>query len=65
MNAALAALKCLENMGWDSTIGEQARHLIEAGRRLDPMNPRLKAIRGLYDELQKKYGMSLNRVAKS
>jgi len=27
--------------------------LIEAGRRLDPMNPRLKAIRGLYDELQK------------
>ncbi|MFZ6691711.1 tetratricopeptide repeat protein [Undibacterium sp. SXout20W] len=65
LNAALAALKCLENMGWDSTIGEQARHLIEAGRRLDPMNPRLKAIRGLYDELQKKYGMSLNRVAKS
>ena len=64
LNAALAALKCLENMGWDSAIGEQAKNLIEAGRRLDPMNPRLKAIRGLYDELQKKYGMSVSRVAK-
>ena len=64
LNAALAALKCLENMGWDNAIGEQARMLIEAGRRLDPMNPRLKAIRGLYDELQKKYGMSVNRVPK-
>jgi len=65
LNAALAALKCLENMGWDNAIGEQARMLIEAGRRLDPMNPRLKAIRGLYDELQKKYGMSVNRVPKN
>ncbi|MBC3862874.1 tetratricopeptide repeat protein [Undibacterium jejuense] len=65
LNAALAALKCLENMGWDNAIGEQAKMLIEAGRRLDPMNPRLKAIRGLYDELQKKYGMSVNRVAKT
>src|SRR5450830_1853130 len=65
LNAALAALKCLENMGWDSAIGEQAKDLIEAGRRLDPMNPRLKAIRGLYDELQKKYGMSVNRMAKT
>ncbi|MEB0137414.1 MULTISPECIES: tetratricopeptide repeat protein [unclassified Undibacterium] len=64
MNAALAALKCLENLGWDSTIGEQARVLIEAGRRLDPMNPRLKAIRGLYDDLQKKYGMSATRQQK-
>ncbi|MBC3936946.1 tetratricopeptide repeat-containing response regulator [Undibacterium rugosum] len=65
LNAALAALKCLENMGWDSAIGEQARNLIEAGRRLDPMNPRLKAIRGLYDELQKKYGLAANRTAKN
>jgi len=64
LNAALAALKCLENMGWDNAVGEQAKMLIEAGRRLDPMNPRLKAIRGLYDELQKKYGMSVNRVSK-
>ena len=64
MNAALAALKCLENLGWDSSIGEQARVLIEAGRRLDPMNPRLKAIRGLYDDLQKKYGMSATRQQK-
>ncbi|MBC3869636.1 tetratricopeptide repeat protein [Undibacterium oligocarboniphilum] len=65
MNAALASLKCLENLGWDNVTGEQARLLIEAGRRLDPMNPRLKALRGLYDELQKKYGMSVGRIAKN
>lgn len=64
MNAALAALKCLENLGWDHSTGEQARLLIESARRLDPMNPRLKAIRGLYDELQKKYGIGATRVAK-
>ncbi|MFZ6744992.1 tetratricopeptide repeat protein [Undibacterium sp. JH2W] len=64
LNAALAALKCLENMGWDHATGELARNLIESARRLDPMNPRLKAIRGLYDELQKKYGINAVRVAK-
>ncbi|MFZ6757537.1 tetratricopeptide repeat protein [Undibacterium sp. Ji50W] len=64
LNAALAALKCLENMGWDQATGEQARNLIESARRLDPMNPRLKAIRGLYDELQKKYGITTVRTAK-
>ena len=64
LNAALAALKCLENLGWDNAIGEQARMLIDSGRRLDPMNPRLKAIRSLYDELQKKYGMSISRSGK-
>lgn len=64
LNAALAALKCLENMGWDHATGELARSLIESARRLDPMNPRLKAIRGLYDELQKKYGINVARVAK-
>ena len=61
MNAALAALKCLENLGWDQTVGEQAKMLIESARRLDPMNPRLKAIRGLYNEMQKKYGITTNR----
>ena len=64
MNAALAALKCLENLGWDNQIGEQAKHLIESARRLDPMNPRLKAIQGLYDELQKKYGITAVRKVK-
>ncbi len=64
LNAALAALKCLENMGWDHATGELARNLIESARRLDPMNPRLKAIRGLYDELQKKYGINAARVAR-
>lgn len=64
MNAALATLKCLENLGWDHQIGEQAKHLIESARRLDPMNPRLKAIQGLYDDLQKKYGINVIRKTK-
>jgi hypothetical protein len=29
MNAALAALKCLENLGWDNATGEQAKMLID------------------------------------
>lgn len=62
MNAALAALKCLENMGWDHQTGTQARQFIESAARLDPMNPRLKAIRGLYDEIQKKYGIDAVRA---
>jgi predicted Zn-dependent protease len=61
LNAALATLKCIENMGWDSVTGEHARELIEAARRLDPMNPRLKAIRTLYEDLQRKYGLSISR----
>lgn len=64
MNAALAALKCLENLGWDQKIGEQAKLLINSAARLDPMNPRLKAIRGLYDDLQKKYGINTSRTNK-
>lgn len=64
LNAALATLKCLENMGWDQRIGDQAKGLIESARRLDPMNPRLRAIAGLYEELQKKYGINVARAAK-
>ena len=62
LNAALSALKCIENLGWDITIGGQAKGLIEAAARLDPMNPRLKAIRTLYEELQKKYGIDVART---
>ncbi len=61
MNAAIATLKCLENLGWDQATGAQARQLIASATRLDPMNPRIKAIRALYDELQGKYGISAPR----
>lgn len=64
MNAALATLKYLENLGWDGAVGAQARVLIESARRLDPMNPRLRAISGLYDALQRKYGINSNRKVK-
>ncbi|MET3106349.1 DNA-binding response OmpR family regulator/Tfp pilus assembly protein PilF [Oxalobacteraceae bacterium GrIS 2.11] len=57
-NAALAYLKCLEHNGWDHRLGQQARRLIESSCRLDPTNPRNAALRRLYDDLQKKYGMS-------
>ncbi len=64
MNAALATLKYLENLGWEGAVASQARTLIESARRLDPMNPRLRAISGLYDALQKKYGINANRKVK-
>ena len=57
-NAALAYLKCLENHGWEHKMAQQARRLIESSCRLDPTNPRNAPLRKMYEELQKKYGMS-------
>ena len=57
-NAALAYLKCMEHRGWEAKQAQQARRLIEASCRLDPTNPRNAPLRRLYNELQKKYGMS-------
>jgi len=57
-NAALAFLKCLEHHGWEHKLAQQARRLIDSSCELDPTNPRNGALRRLYDELQKKYGMS-------
>jgi len=62
LNAALAALKCIENLGWDPATGSLAKQLIESAARLDPMNSRLKAIRSLYGELQKRYGIDAVRT---
>lgn len=62
LNAALAALKCLENLGWDPATGNLAKQLIESAARLDPMNNRLKAIRSLYGELQKRFGIDAVRA---
>ncbi|WMW81279.1 tetratricopeptide repeat protein [Undibacterium cyanobacteriorum] len=62
LNAALAALKCIENLGWDAATGALAKQLIESAARLDPMNNRLKAIRGLYEELQKRFGIDAVRA---
>jgi hypothetical protein len=58
MNAALAFLKCLENEGWEQGMAEQARRLIDNANRLDPGNQRIGAMRKLYDDLQKKYGIA-------
>jgi tetratricopeptide (TPR) repeat protein len=65
LNAALAALKCIENLGWDPATGNLAKQLIESAARLDPMNNRLKAIRGLYEELQKRFGIDAVRAKTS
>ncbi|WP_395008503.1 tetratricopeptide repeat protein [Undibacterium sp.] len=61
LNAALAALKCIENLGWDPATGNLAKQLIESAARLDPMNSRLKAIRGLHEDLQKRFGIDAVR----
>ena len=61
-NAAVAALKCLENMGWDSRLGEQARWYIENARRLDPANQRLAPLTDLYQLILKKYGIAPGQV---
>lgn len=58
LNAALAALKYIDNLGWDNKTGECAKKFIDSASLLDPMNPRLKAIRSLYESLQHKHGIA-------
>lgn len=57
-NAALAYLKCMENQGWEHTLAQQARSLIESSCKLDPTNARNAPLRKLYEDLRKKYGMT-------
>ena len=57
-NAAVAALKCLDNIGWDMQLGERARHYVADARRLDPRNPRLSLLTGMYRDILKKYKIS-------
>jgi hypothetical protein len=61
-NAAVAALKCLENLGWDVRLGEQARWYIDNARRLDAANPRLTPLTELYQAILRKYGIPASQV---
>jgi tetratricopeptide (TPR) repeat protein len=54
-NAAVAALKCLENMGWDERLGQSVLSLISTVRRLDPLNPKLPALASLHQSILKQY----------
>ncbi len=60
-NAAVAVLKCLENMGWDERLGQYALNLIDTVRRLDPINPKLPALAGLHQQILKKYDIKPGR----
>lgn len=57
-NAAVAALKCLDNLGWDMQLGDKARRYVADARRLDPRNPRLSLLAGMYRDILKKYKIS-------
>jgi hypothetical protein len=61
-NAALSLLKCIENLGWDNSMGEQARWYINSCRRVDPTNPRLIPLSDLYQSILKKYGVTPSHV---
>lgn len=57
-NAAVAVLKCLDNIGWDDELGNRARDYVTSARRLDPRNPRLSLLGSMYRELLQKYAIS-------
>lgn len=63
-NAAVAVLKCLENVGWDARLGELARGYIESARRLDPSNPRLAPLAELHQVIMRKYSLGQIRTAR-
>jgi DNA-binding NarL/FixJ family response regulator len=56
-NAAVAVLKCLDSLGWDAQLGEQARAYTANARRLDPRNPRLSLLTSMYRDILKKYAI--------
>ena len=60
-NAAVAVLKCLENMGWDERLGQYALDFIGGVRRLDPVNPKLPALSGLHQQILRKYNIRAGR----
>ena len=60
-NAAVAVLKCLENVAWDDRLGQYALQLIDTVRRLDPVNPKLPALAGLHALILKKYDIKAGR----
>ncbi len=60
-NAAVAVLKCLENVGWDERLGAYASSLIDTVRRLDPVNPKLPALAGLHQQILKKYDVKAGK----
>lgn len=62
-NAAVAVLKCLENMGWDDRLGEYALSLIGTVRKLDPVNAKLPALASLHQQILKKYKIQPGRTA--
>jgi DNA-binding NarL/FixJ family response regulator/Flp pilus assembly protein TadD len=62
-NAAVAVLKCLENMGWEERLGQYALSLIDTVRRLDPVNPKLPALAGLHQQILKKYDKGTRKKA--
>jgi hypothetical protein len=62
-NAAVAVLKCLENIGWEERLGQYALTLIDTVRRLDPVNPKLNALSGLHQQILKKYNKGGYRKA--
>jgi len=62
-NAAVAVLKCLENMGWEERLGQYALNLIDTVRRLDPINPKLPALAGLHQQILKKYDKGTRKKA--
>jgi tetratricopeptide (TPR) repeat protein len=61
-NAAVAVLKCLENMGWDDRLGEYALSLIGTVRKLDPVNAKLNALSNLHQQILKKYRITPGRA---
>ena len=60
-NAAVAVLKCLENIGWDARLGQNALTLIASVRRLDPTNAKLPGLAGLHQQILKKYNIKAIR----
>jgi DNA-binding response OmpR family regulator/thioredoxin-like negative regulator of GroEL len=61
-NAAVALLKHLDHLGWDERLGDQAKMLIDASRRLDSSNPRLSSLMSLHQSILKKYGIASMRI---
>jgi tetratricopeptide (TPR) repeat protein len=51
-------MTCMDHLGWDHALGDQARLLLERVQRLEPDSPQLPELLTQYQNTQRKYGIA-------
>ncbi|HJV50554.1 MAG TPA: response regulator [Noviherbaspirillum sp.] len=63
LDAASAALACIDHAGWDDELGAQAHRHVENARRLAPAHPRLAEVSERYRATLKKFNIPFEHMS--